>query len=159
MRVHILYDNAYICQYLYCSIALKGLLSNNEYMLTEAEFDGRFGHLPGELLDIYHELRSIIARIAPGVTETIHSRGTSYFYAERGGPVAAGVCQVVVCDDHIQLGLVHGAFLPDPQRLLEGDGLAMRHLPIYRYDSAPWDAITELITWSRRFDPRTQRFD
>jgi hypothetical protein len=127
-------------------------------MLTEAEFDGRFGNLPGELLDIYCELRSIIARIAPGVTETVHSRGTSYYYAERGGPVAAGVCQGVGRDDHIQLGFVHGAFLPDPHHLLEGDGLAMRRIPIFHYDSAPWDAISELINWSRRFDTRTQSF-
>lgn len=128
-------------------------------MLTEAEFDGRFGHLPGELLDIYHELRSIIAHVAPGVTETVHSRGTSYFYSERGGPVAAGVCQVVARPDHIQLGFVHGAFLPDPHHQLEGEGVAMRHLPIYHYDLAPWNAISELINWSRRYDPRTQRFD
>lgn len=127
-------------------------------MLPEADFHTHFAHISPELVDIYRELRSIIATAAPGVTETLHSRGTSYYYPDRGGPVSAGVCQIVVRPDHIQLGFVHGAFLPDPLHLLQGEQIAMRHLPLTRYDSTPWDAIAELIHWHARFDPYTQKF-
>ncbi len=51
-------------------------------------------HLPIELQDIVLELRNIIASVAPTATETIHRKGFSYYYAERGGPVSAGICQI-----------------------------------------------------------------
>ena len=71
-------------------------------------------HLSPELRDIVFELRSIIVTLAPTATETIHRKGFSYYYAERGGPVSAGICQINLHGDHIRLAFIHGAFLPDP---------------------------------------------
>jgi len=112
-------------------------------------------HLPPELRDIVFELRSIIASIAPTATETIHRGGFTYYHAERGGPVSAGICQIGLQRDHIRLAFIHGAFLPDPQGLLEGDRLYKRYVKIYSFDQAPWDDVQELITASANFDPRS----
>ena len=112
-------------------------------------------YLPPELRDIVLELRSIIASIAPTATETIRRRGFTYYHAERGGPVSAGICQIDLQRDHIRLAFIHGAFLPDPQGLLEGDRLNKRYVKIYSFDQAPWDDLQELIAASAHFDPRS----
>lgn len=108
-----------------------------------------------ELRDIVLEIRSIVASVAPGATEKQHSRGFSYYFKERGGPVSAGICQIAIFDDHVRLGFIHGAFLPDPQDLLIGEPKYKKHVRIFHYEEAPWEAIRELITASSRFDPYT----
>jgi hypothetical protein len=112
-------------------------------------------HIAPELRDIVFELRSIISSIAPTATETIHRKGFSYYHAERGGPVSAGICQINLLRDHIQLAFIHGAFLPDPKGLLEGDRLYKRYVKITSFDQAPWDDLQDLITASANFDPRS----
>ena len=112
-------------------------------------------HLSSELRDIVFELRDIVATIAPTATETFHRKGFSYYYAERGGPVSAGICQIGLQRDHIRLAFIHGAFLPDPKGLLAGDRQYKRYVKIASYDQAPWEDLQELIAASARFDPRS----
>ena len=109
---------------------------------------------PG-LRDIVLEIRNIVASIAPAATERQHSRGFSYYDRERGGPVSAGICQIILYPDHVRLGFIHGTFLPDPQGLLVGEPRYKKHLRVYRYEDAPWDYIRQLIEASSRFDPHT----
>lgn len=111
-----------------------------------------------ELRDIVLELRSLIAQVAPDATEVAHSKGFTYYHAERGGPVSAGICQISILRDHIRLAFIHGAFLPDPKGLLEGDRKYKRYVRIYSYEAAPWAYFKDLITWSSCFDPYTLSF-
>ena len=110
--------------------------------------------LSREQRDIIFELRDIIATIAPTATETRHRKGFSYYYAERGGPVSAGICQINWERDHIRLAFNHGAFLLDPQGLLQGDRLVKRYVEIASFDQAPWNDLQDLIAASAKFDPR-----
>jgi hypothetical protein len=112
-------------------------------------------HLSREQRDIVFELRDIIASTAPTATETLHRRGFSYYYAERGGPVSAGICQINWQHDHIRLAFNHGAFLPDPKGLLQGDRLYKRYVKITSFHQAPWDDVQNLITAAANFDPRS----
>jgi hypothetical protein len=105
--------------------------------------------------DIVLELRNLVAEIAPDATEVTHSRGLTYYFAKKGGPVSAGICQIGIYPDHIRLAFNHGAFLPDPQGLLEGTCLAKRFMRINSFTLAPWAAIKNLISISSQFDPRT----
>ncbi len=112
-------------------------------------------HTPPELRDIVLELRSIIASIAPTATETIRRKGFTYYQAERGGPVSAGICQINLQRDHIRLAFIHGAFLPDPKGLLHGERRYKRYVTLYSFDQAPWDDLQDLIMASANFDPRS----
>ncbi len=112
-------------------------------------------YLPAELRDIALELRSLIVAVAPTATEVVHRKGFTYYDEDRGGPVSAGIYQIRLQTDHIRLAFVHGAFLPDPQGLLEGNRKAMRYVKLYSYNQAPWDDLKALITASARFDPRS----
>ena len=112
-------------------------------------------YLAADLRDIVFELRDLIASIAPTATEAMHRQGFSYYYAERGGPVSAGICQINVHGDHIRLAFNHGAFLPDSKGLLRGDRLAKRYVKITAFDQAPWDDLRDLVAAAAKFDPRT----
>jgi len=124
-------------------------------MLPEHSIEKYLQHVPRELCDIVLEIRNIVARVAPGATERQHSRGFSYYFKERGGPVSAGICQIGIFRDHIRLGFIHGAFLPDPEALLVGEPKYKKHLRIYHYEEAPWEYMSKLIEASSRFDPYT----
>jgi len=76
-------------------------------MQPTRDIEHYLAHLPTELQDIVLELRSIIASIAPTATETIHRKGFTYYYAERGGLVSAGICQINLQRDHIRLAFIH----------------------------------------------------
>jgi len=128
------------------------------FMLKIREVERHFDYLPGESLSILLELRNLIGRIAPDATEVIHRYGLSYYHADRGGPVSAGICQILTHEEYIELGFIHGTFLPDPSGLLQGDRKAKRFVRIESYDLAPWLELEKLIEAHNRFDPYTQSF-
>jgi len=114
-----------------------------------------FKYLDPDLLDIIIELQNIVAAVAPTATEDIQRNGLTYYNAERGGHVSAGICQIDIQEDHIHLAFIHGAFLPDPNGLLikEGKRKAKRFIPLDRYDTTPWEQLKELIKASASFNP------
>lgn len=133
-------------------------MNSIDKMINNREVQNHFNFLPSEMMDIVLEIRNQVARIAPEAMEVFHRTGISYFHADRGGPVSAGICQIVIKADHIQLAFIHGAFLPDPNHLLEGTTKAKRFVRITSYDKAPWEALIELIEAHNRFDPYTYTF-
>jgi hypothetical protein len=124
-------------------------------MLPERYIEKYLQQVPAELRDIVLEIRNLVACVAPSATESQHGRGFSYYYKERGGPVSAGICQIGIYSDHIRLGFIHGAFLPDPQGLLVGKPKYKKHVRIYHFEEAPWEYLKQLIIASSRFDPYT----
>lgn len=127
-------------------------------MLTISELSARFSHIPPILLEMVIELRNLVAGIAPDAAEDVRPYGLVYYHAQRGGPVSAGICQILIRSDHIRLGFIHGAFLPDPDGLLQGATYPKRYVRLTDYNSTPWDAVQALIAAHARFDPYTQTF-
>jgi hypothetical protein len=111
---------------------------------------------PPHLQEIVLELRNLIASAAPDAVEVVRWGGLSYFHAGRGGIVSAGICQIGIHTDHVRLAFIHGAFLSDPRRLLEGDRKAKRYIRITSYEDAPWEYLEGLIQASSQFDPRAR---
>ena len=64
-------------------------------MLSLPELIEHYQTLSAEQLDILVELRNLVAQIAPGAAEEIRRQGLVYYWAERGGPVGAGICQIL----------------------------------------------------------------
>jgi len=127
-------------------------------MLTISELSARYNHIPPYLLEMVIELRNLVAAIAPHAAEDVHPYGLVYYHAQRGGPVSAGICQILIRSDHIRLAFIHGAFLPDPDGLLQGSTYPKRYVRLTDYNSTPWDAVQALIAAHARFDPYTQTF-
>jgi hypothetical protein len=124
-------------------------------MLSVKEVEAFYQDAPARLLEIVLELRNLIYSVCPSASEIIQWKGLSYFDSSRGGTVSAGICQIFVAEDHVQLAFIHGAFLPDPHSLLEGTAHYKRFVRIYSYEEAPWKALKELIQTSAKFDPRS----
>lgn len=124
-------------------------------MRPTAEIEVCLKYSPQDLRDIVLELRNIIVSCAPTATEVIRHNGFVYYDKSRGGPVSAGICQIILCQDHIRLAFIHGAFLPDPKNLLEGREKYKRFTRISSYAQAPWEDLQALITASAHFDPYT----
>lgn len=127
-------------------------------MISIRELEDRFRYLPLPFLEIMLEIHSLVGKTAPGAAAEVRHYGVVYYDEKRGGPVSAGICQSLVKPDHIRLAFIHGAFLPDPHGLLEGERLAKRFVRIYSFEEAPWEALEELIRLHSRFDPYTQTF-
>ena len=133
-------------------------------MLSVREIEAFYQGVPAPLLEIVLELRNLIFSVLPAATEIIQWKGLSYYDNARGGSVSAGICQIrVVHDlqsgtDHVQLGFIHGTFLPDPSGLLQGSARYKKFVCIDSYEAAPWGALKDLILASSRFDPYTQTF-
>ena len=97
-------------------------------------FDGAVPHDPaidawlkkhaGELGDLAHRWFEVMRACGDEVRELIHD----------GCPVAclgdAPFGYVNVFTSHVNVGFFHGAGLPDPARLLQGDGKHMRHVKL-----------------------------
>ena len=116
-------------------------------MLSLPELIEHYQTLPAEQLDILVELRNLVAQIAPGATEEVRRQGLVYYWAERGGPVSAGICQILIQPDCIHLAFIHGSFLPDPAGLLRSDGrLVKRYVPIESYTNANAPLAHEIIS-------------
>jgi hypothetical protein len=124
-------------------------------MLSIKEIEAFYQDIPPEFLEIVLEIRNLICTVSPTTDEMIQWKGLSYFDSSRGGTISAGICQIFVAADHVRLAFVHGAFLPDPHQLLEGNAQYKRFVSIRSFNEAPWDALKELIQASSRFDPRT----
>ena len=103
-------------------------------MLSTHSIEKFLEHFPSEYRDIVWELRNIIAAIAPTATEVTRRNGLIYFHQQHGGPVSAGICQIIIHSDHIRLAFIHGTFLPDPGHLLEGDRHYKRYVKITSYE-------------------------
>jgi len=124
-------------------------------MLPTSRLANYLEHVPPEISDIVLELRSLIASVAPDAAEVRHSKGFSYFHDQRGGTVSAGICQIIIFDDHVRLAFIHGAFLSDPLGLLIGDAKYKKYIRIPSFEKAPWDYLKFMIQESSIFDPRS----
>jgi len=110
---------------------------------------------PAPLQDIVLELRNLIAEVASDAAEVVRWGGLSYFHEGREGIVSAGICQIGLHEGYIRLDFIHGAFLSDPKKLLQGNRKAKRFVRLKSYEEAPWDDLKQLIEESSRFDPRS----
>ncbi len=127
-------------------------MSRGEF-LSLLEVERFLQHKPKRLRDIALELRNLVASVAPQASERILWKGLSYYDRSRGGPIKAGICAIEVHADHVRLAFVHGAFLEDPEGMLQGKRLAKRYVRLESYEAAPWEYLEQLIMRSAAFDP------
>jgi hypothetical protein len=108
---------------------------------------------PDNVRVLVRRLRELIFSISPSAAEHTVWQELSYEKHGEGGAVRAGICQIGVRDGQVRLAFVHGAFLPDPKKLLRGNAKYKRFVPI-RSEKDIWaPALRELLQASLAFDP------
>ena len=78
--------------------------------------------------DLALALREIILEEAPRASESIYRVYTVAVWFGFSGKMKDMFCFITTHAKHVNLGFPHGATLPDPNRVLEGEGKAMRHI-------------------------------
>jgi hypothetical protein len=93
----------------------------------------------GELGAIAHHWFEVMRKCGDEVRELLHD----------GCPVAclgdAPFAYVNVFTSHVSVGFFHGAALPDPSRMLQGDGKFMRHVKLRPEMATNTAALSVLI--------------
>lgn len=80
-------------------------------------------------------LRELVLEEAPDAVESIvKSYAVAIGFSFTGKPLKDGFCHVVTYSTHVNLGFNRGALLPDPNRILQGKGKMIRHVPFRNLD-------------------------
>jgi len=80
------------------------------------------------IADLALALREIILEEVPDASETIYQVYTVAIWFGFSGKTKDMFCYITTSARHINLGFPRGATLPDPNRVLEGEGKAIRHI-------------------------------
>ena len=75
-------------------------------------------------------LREIILEEAPDASESVYQVYTVAIWFGFSGKMKDMFCYIATNAGHINLGFPRGSTLPDPNRVLEGDGKTMRHIKL-----------------------------
>ena len=117
----------------------KDLLTFDGAVERDPAIDAWMKKHAGELGDIARRWFEVMRKCGDEVRELVHD----------GCPVAclgdAPFGYVNVFASHVNVGFFHGAALPDPARLLQGNGRFMRHVKLRAGAPADAAALSRLI--------------
>ena len=94
---------------------------------TSPEWDQLLGKYPSGVQEIALNARRMIFANLPNIVETVDSKANVVGYGFGTG-YADMICTIILSKTGVKLGLVGGASLPDPERLLEGSGKVHRYV-------------------------------
>jgi hypothetical protein len=80
------------------------------------------------IADLALALREVILEEAPDASESIYQVYTVAIWFGFSGKMKDMFCYIATNAGHVNLGFPHGTSMPDPNRLLEGEGKTMRHI-------------------------------
>jgi hypothetical protein len=80
------------------------------------------------IVDLALALREIILEEVPDASESIYQVYTVAIWFGFSEKMKDMFCYIATNARHINLGFPRGSTLPDPNRVLEGDGKTMRHI-------------------------------
>jgi hypothetical protein len=80
------------------------------------------------IADLALALRQIVLEEAPDATESVYQVYTVAIWFGFSEKMKDMFCYIATNARHVNLGFPRGAALPDPNRVLQGDGKTMRHI-------------------------------
>ena len=78
--------------------------------------------------DLALALREVVLEEAPDASESVYQVYTVAIWFGFSGKMKDMFCYIATNVGHVNLGFPRGASLPDPNRVLEGEGKTMRHI-------------------------------
>lgn len=89
--------------------------------------------------------RDLIREVYPAIVEVPWPKQRVIGYGVGPKKMSEHFCYISVSRDHINLGFMYGAELPDPEKLLEGSGKLLRHVRITELDQLSKPALRQLL--------------
>src|SRR6187551_1016072 len=108
----------------------KSSTRSNLPAAAHGTFDELIANVAPELASIARRLRAVIRAVDPGTVETVRLGDNAATYGVGPKKMTEGYAYVMPLREYVNLGFYEGASLPDPQKLLEGTGKALRHVKI-----------------------------
>lgn len=115
---------------------------------SKTKIDQYIRNLPEGSREICEKLRRIAIENMPGAIEMVAYNALGY----SGSPSSFDrIVYIAPQKNWVNLGFFFGTDLPDPEKLLEGDGKRMRHIKIYAAKEAGNPAIADIVkaAWSK----------
>jgi hypothetical protein len=113
--------------------------------LSNREIQRYLALYPVEVQEIFLGVRDLIFATVPDAWERHKMNGVAYFLEEHSSPLKGMICHVVPCPEFVEIGFIFGAFMPDPEGLLEGTQKAKRKVFLLSYGDVRWKALGNLI--------------
>ena len=117
-------------------------------------FDEVIADAPPEIQKIAQAARALLADVMPGITEVPWARQKIAGYGLGPKKMSQHFCYIAPFKQHLNLGFMYGAHLPDPQDLLEGKGADLRHIKIRSAADLEQAGLRELIGEASRYLPK-----
>ncbi len=117
-------------------------------------FDEVIAAAPPEIQTLAKAARALLAEVMPGITEVPWARQKIAGYGVGPKKMSEHFCYIAPFKQHLNLGFMYGAHLPDPQNLLEGKGANLRHVKIRKAADLEQPALRELIAEASRTLPK-----
>jgi hypothetical protein len=95
-------------------------------------------------------LREIVLEEAPDASESVYRVYTIAIWFGFSGKMKDMFCYITTNAKHVNLGFPRGATLPDPNRVLEGDGKLMRHIKFASLDEVERPFVRRYIQAAMR---------
>jgi len=97
---------------------------------------------------IARALRQQIVEIDPDVVEVPWPKQGIIGYGVGPKKMSEHYCYIAVQSDYANLGFYYGAHLPDPEDLLEGSGVKLRHIKIRSLEQVEQPGVRQLVLQS-----------
>lgn len=105
---------------------------------TDPRVDAFIAGLDSPVKEVAEALRRLVGEAAPEARETVKWGFPTW---EQNGLM----CSIAPARGYARLQFFRGADLRDPDGLLEGTGIGMRHVKLRSADSLPLDALQALV--------------
>jgi hypothetical protein len=89
--------------------------------------------------------RALIQSVYPAVVEVPWPKQRVIGYGVGPKKMSEHFCYISVSGDHINIGFMYGAELPDPENLLGGTGKLLRHVRITRLEELDNPLLRKLL--------------
>lgn len=91
------------------------------------------------------QARALIRDVYPAVVEVPWPKQRVIGYGVGPKKMSEHFCYISVSRNHINVGFMYGAELPDPEKLLEGSGKLLRHVRIEKLEQLSNPALRQLL--------------
>jgi hypothetical protein len=109
--------------------------------MRDPRVDAYIDALPAWQREICHQVRELVHRADPEVTETIKRTVQPYFVLD------GNVCALLATRDHVNVFLYDGAIVPDPDGIITGghDNATARTVAVYEGEQVPAQPLLAML--------------
>lgn len=98
-----------------------------------------------ELVELFADLRNYIFELAPSCNEILYHTHALTSVFSLSDKLSDAFCMIPIYTGHLNLGFHQGTLLSDPDKLLQGTGKLIRHIPVKSPDDYRNSGVEALI--------------